>query len=191
MTTFISILRGINVSGQKKILMQDLKSVYEDLQFKDVRTYIQSGNVIFKSDGKLSDTALAKKIEQAILKRYDFNVPVIIRSVEELKKVISTNPFLKENNIDIERLYVTFLSEIPIKTNMEGIKVPGVSSDRFVINNKEVFLYCPGGYGETKLSNNFFENKLKVAATTRNWKTVNKLFEMATSLIFALLNYFE
>ncbi|MEJ7676829.1 MAG: DUF1697 domain-containing protein [Segetibacter sp.] len=85
MKTFISILRGINVSGQKKILMTDLKVLYESLKFKDVITYIQSGNVIFKTSIELSDVELAEKIEQAIYQKYNFDVPVIIRSVEEIE----------------------------------------------------------------------------------------------------------
>ncbi len=179
MQTFISILRGINVSGQKKILMADLKALYESLKFKEVITYIQSGNVIFRSDGKLSDLELAKKIETAIYKKYSFNVPVIIRSVEEIRKIISINPLLKEKNIYIDRLFVSFLSEIPNQLNLESIKMIDYSPDRFTIIGKEAFLYVPESYGETKLSNTFFENKLKVTATTRNWKTVNKLLEIA------------
>jgi uncharacterized protein (DUF1697 family) len=179
MQTFISILRGINVSGQKKILMIHLKALYEDLKFKEVTTYIQSGNVIFKSNEKVSDTELAKKIEGAIYKKYDFEVPVIIRSEDEMKKIISANPFLKEKDIDKKKLHVTFLSEIPLKENGESIENIDFSPDKFFIKGKEVYLHVPNGYGETKISNNFFEKKLKVKATTRNWNTVNKLSEMA------------
>lgn len=179
MQTFISILRGINVSGQKKILMADLKALYEDLKFKEVITYIQSGNVIFKSNVKLSDTELAKKIEQAIYQKCDFEVPVIIRNANEWGNIISTNPFLKEKNINVEKLHVTFLSEIPNKTSLKSIHQFDFSPDRFIILEKEIFLYIPERYGETKLSNKFFENKLKVTATTRNWKTVKKLFQMS------------
>lgn len=179
MQTFISILRGINVSGQKKILMADLKDLYESLKLKDIITYIQSGNVIFKSNEKLSDIALAKKIETAIFKKYDFDVPVIIRSKDEIHKIISTNPFLKERNIEAKRLYVTFLSETPAKENVESVKRFDFSPDRFFITGKEVYLCVSNGYGETKLSNNFFEKKLKVNATTRNWNTVQKLLELA------------
>src|SRR5690349_15767045 len=112
METFISILRGINVSGQKKIQMTDLKELYESLTFKDVTPFIQSGNVIFKSK-KSPDEKLAKKIEDAIHKRYGFDVPVIIRTVEEMQHTISANPFLQQKNIDVEKLHVTFLAEIP------------------------------------------------------------------------------
>ena len=182
MQTFISILRGINVSGQKKILMADLKALYEGLQFKEVTTYIQSGNVIFKSDSKISDAALAEKITAAILKKYSFTVPVIVRNINQLENIILGNPFLKEKNIDLEKLHVTFLSEIPGQPATDAIKLLSYPPDRFSIIGEEVFLYTPGGYGETKLSNKFFENKLKVTATTRNWKTVNKLLEIAASL---------
>lgn len=179
MQTFISILRGINVSGQKKILMADLKSLYENLKFRDVNIYIQSGNVSFKTNEKLSDIQLAEKIERAIYKKYNFQVPVIIRNDEELKKIISSNPFLKEKNIEEKKLHVTFLSNTPAKMNVESIKDIDFSPDKFIIKGKEIYLHIPESYGETKLSNNFFEKKLKITATTRNWNTVNKLLEMA------------
>lgn len=179
MQTFISILRGINVSGQKKILMADLKVLYEDLKFKDVKTYIQSGNVIFKCSQKLSDEKLSNKIEEAIFKKYDFHVPVIIRSENEMKQIISANPFLKEKNIDEKKLHITFLSAIPSEENAMSIQSMDFSPDRFIMRNKEIYLSIPASYGETKISNAFFEKKLKVKATTRNWNTVNKLSAMA------------
>ena len=179
MQTFISILRGINVSGQKKILMADLKALYENLKFSEVKTYIQSGNVIFKSDSKLSDLQFAEKIKREILKNFKFEVPVIIRTKEELKKIIAQNPFMEEKNIDLKKLHATFLSETPAKEKIEQIKEVDFSPDQFIIKGKEIYLHIPNSYGETKLSNNFFEKKLKVTATTRNWNTVNKLFELA------------
>ncbi|MEO7834356.1 MAG: DUF1697 domain-containing protein, partial [Ginsengibacter sp.] len=159
----------------------DLKALYEKLGFKNVSTYIQSGNVIFESNEKFSDTELAKKIETAIDKKYDFEVVVIIRSGEEMKDTISSNPFLKEKNSDTKKLYVTFLSEIPAKENVENIGNIDFSPDRFIIFEKVVYIYVDNGYGETKISNNFFEKKLKVRATTRNWNTVNKLSDLASS----------
>lgn len=181
METYISILRGINVSGHKKIQMDDLKALFENLKFKTVTTYIQSGNVIFKAS-KQRDEVLAKKIEEAIYSKYNFEVPAIIRSVQEMRNIIAVNPLLKESNIDAEKLHVTFLEEVPDKTKVDSIKSSGYSPDKFIIIGKEIFLYCPNGYGITKLSNNFFENKLKVSATTRNWKTVNKLLELAEAI---------
>jgi uncharacterized protein (DUF1697 family) len=181
MEIYISILRGINVSGQKKIQMTDLKKLYEDLKFKNVTTYIQSGNVIFKTNNQF-DEALAKKIEDAINVKYNFHVPVIIRTVEEMKNTIAINPLKKESNINEEKLHVTFLERVPDKTKVESVEDLDYSPDKFIIIGEEVFLYCPNGYGNTKLNNNFFENKLKVSATTRNWRTVNKLAEIADDL---------
>ncbi len=180
--TCISILRGINVSGQKKIIMSELTALYESLALKNVTTYIQSGNVVFKTDLKLSDEQFAQKIEQAIFEKYNFHVPVIIRTAEEIKHIITTNPFLKEKEINTDKLHVSFLSAMPGPATLEKIKTYDYPPDRFYISGKEVYLYCPESYGETKLSNKFFENKLQVTATTRNWKTVNKLLEMAREI---------
>jgi len=179
METFISILRGINVSGHKSIQMTDLKTLYAELGLKEAITYIQSGNVIFKTEVKISNQRLSAKIEQAIHKKYNFDVPVIIRTIEEIKHAISVNPFLKETNIDLERVHVTFLAENPEQHSAESIRDLDYSPDKFMVIGKEIYLYCPNGYGTTKLSNTFFEHKLKVSATTRNWKTVNKLVELA------------
>lgn len=178
MEVYISILRGINVSGHKKVPMAELKQLYEELNFKNITTYIQSGNVIFEHN-KTEDSTLAKKISKKILEKFKFEVPVIIRSSKEIEKVVKSNPFLKEKNIDPEKLHVTFLEEAPEKELVDKIKDLEFNSDRFVIKDMEVFLYCPDGYGNTKLTNTFFENKLKVTATTRNWKTTNKLLELS------------
>jgi len=179
METIISILRGINVSGHRQIKMPDLKALYEKLGYTDIVTYIQSGNVIFKTNKKTSDIALAKAIEQAIEKKYGFDVPVITRSITEIEKLIVANPFLKQKGVDAEKLHVTFLSDKPDAANAKTILAFDYSPDKFIVSGKEVYVYCPNGYGNTKLSNTFFENKLKVKATTRNWKTVNKLLELS------------
>jgi uncharacterized protein (DUF1697 family) len=178
--TYITMLRGINVSGQKKIPMTDLKALYEQLGFKDIITYIQSGNVIFKTDPSSSTKELNKRIEKSIEEKFGFKVPVIIRTLDEMHIVIASNPLVKEPDVDTEKLHVTFLEEKPLADHLSTINNPGVFSDRFFVVDSEVYLYCPNGYGNTKLSNTFFENKLKVKATTRNWKTVNKLFELGS-----------
>ncbi|PIQ19837.1 MAG: hypothetical protein COW65_18440 [Cytophagales bacterium CG18_big_fil_WC_8_21_14_2_50_42_9] len=183
METFISVLRGINVSGQKKIRMADLKALYAALGFQQVTTYIQSGNVVFKTNSELSNQDLAKEIERAIQLKYNFAVPVIIRRATELTQVIANNPFLQDSAIASEKLHVTFLAEIPLESNLEKLKTYNFPPDQFVIIGREVFLYIPERYGDTKLSNSFLENKLKVAATTRNWKTVQQLNLMASLLL--------
>ena len=180
MEAFIAILRGINVSGHKKILMADLKALFEELQFLEVQTYIQSGNVVFKSPQKISDLKLAATIEKALLKRYGFEVPVIARTREALQKVILSNPFATEKGMDLKKLHVTFLSEVPAKEKVEAVNKSEPAADRFLIGSREIYLHTPGGYGNTKLSNTFFEKKLQVTATTRNWNTVITLAEMAS-----------
>jgi uncharacterized protein (DUF1697 family) len=176
MHTYISILRGINVSGQKKIIMTDLVKLYEDLGFTDVKTYIQSGNVVFNSTKKVSNALLVKQIESKINEIYGFQVPVIIRTADDLAKIIASNPFKTEST---ENLYVTFLSNLPNSNHLEKLTELNYLPDEFIVIEKEIYLNV-SSYGTTKLSNSFFENKLKVTATTRNWNTVNKLLAIAT-----------
>ena len=178
MTIFLSILRGINVSGQKKVPMAELKSLYEELNLKNITTYIQSGNVIFKNQNAKD---LSQKIEKKIFEKYNFNVPVIIRTTNEMQVLINENPFLKEKNIDPDKLHITYLAENPKQENIENLKKYNYQPDRFFISGKEVYLFCPNGYGSTKLTTNFFENKLKVPASTRNWRTTNELLKIMKS----------
>jgi uncharacterized protein (DUF1697 family) len=182
METIISILRGINVGGKNKIPMAELKMLYEDAGFKNVTTYIQSGNVVFSAKAANSKD-IPPKIQEMILKKYGFNVPVIVRTIAEMEKVVNGNPFLKNKDVEVEKLHVTFLSNSPIKEHLERIKVFQFKPDDYIITGKEVYVYCPGGYGNTKLSNTFFENKLKVTATTRNWRTVNELVRMGNTIM--------
>ncbi len=175
MTTYISMLRGINVSGQKKIKMEVLKKLYESLGFQNVRTYIQSGNIIFEcSDTDISE--LIHQIEQKIKNSFGFDVLVLIRTRNEIQKLIKNTPFAKK---DPSKLHITFLSDMPAKSPVDEINEAKDKTEEFFISGKEIYLLCSNGYGRSKLSNNFFERKLKLSATTRNWKTVNKLLELA------------
>lgn len=176
--TLLSILRGINVGGRRKILMADLKDLYEALNFTEVTTYIQSGNVVFQTEEKGSNTAIANKINTAIANKYDFDVPILVRTKAEIENTIATNPFVKNDEVDSKTLHVTFLAEMPEQDKIDAIKSLDFSPDAFEIIGTDVFIQCEK-YGRTKLNNNFFEKKLKVSATTRNWKTVNKLLEMS------------
>ena len=175
---YISILRGINVSGQKQIKMADLKLLYEELGFRNVVTYIQSGNVIFSYNGDAA-VDLKFQIEKAIEAKYKFFVPVIIRTKFEILDVINNCPF---DTIDLEqngtKILVTFLSESPPESTIDALMGHVNSPEEMVLRNREVYLYCPNGYGKTKLSNSFIERKLGVVATTRNWKSTNKLYEL-------------
>lgn len=174
----IAILRGINVGGKRKILMADLKVMFESLGFTDIKTYIQSGNVIFNSPNKLSDNEISGLVEKVISEKYRFDVPVVVRSENELEQAIEKNPYYKREKVDINRLHLTFLKETPSKENRLKTGSLNVAPDEFIIDDKNVFVFCEGKYHQSKLTNNYFESKLKVTATTRNWKTVLKLKEL-------------
>lgn len=175
---YLAILRGINVSGQKKIRMADLKALFESINFQDVETYIQSGNVVFESNSK-QISQLKLKIENSIEKSYNFYVPVEIRTKDDMKYIVDNCPF---NPVDMEsdgtKVLVTFLSDQPSPENTLKIMEFVVPPEKLMIIEKEVYLYCPDGYGKTKLSNTFLEKKLGVVATTRNWKSICKFYEL-------------
>jgi uncharacterized protein (DUF1697 family) len=185
MPTFISILRGINVSGQKLIKMADLQKTYEKLGFGNITTYVQSGNVVFTGK-KTAPEKLVASITKQISKDFGFQVPVIIFSINTLKQIIANNPFLKGSEKDIAFLHVTFLSSPPPKFDEKTIKEKKLGGEAIAITNMAVYRYCPDGYGKTKLTNSFLETKLQVSATTRNWKTTNELLRIAEEI--ALLN---
>jgi uncharacterized protein (DUF1697 family) len=180
--TYISMLRGINVSGQKAIKMAELKALYESLHLTNVTTYIQSGNVIFQS--AISDPLkIAASIERAIEKSFGFSVAVVLRRPSDFRKVIGKRPSLGTNKIDEARLYVTFLKSKPdpsLTKILSGMKQK--EPDLFTIAGGEIYVYCPNGYGKTILSNTFFEKQLKVTSTTRNWNTVQTLLAMSSQL---------
>lgn len=179
MKKFIALLRGINVSGQKKIKMTELKSLFEKAGFQNVTTYIQSGNVIFSSNER-SGKNLAKKISSEIKRKYGFDVQVIILTPREIEYTLKNNPFIKRKK-EPERLYVTFLSNNPSKENIQKLNSVNYLPEEYKIDEKLIYLFLPNGAGKAKLNNNLFENKLKVDGTTRNWKTVKTLSELITS----------
>lgn len=185
MNTFISILRGINITGNKIIRMTDLKAMYESLGFSDVTTYIQSGNVIFRSKNK-NPAAVVETITGAIKTRFGFDVTVIIRRPDELKAVIKKNPFIGRKGIDEKGLYVTFLQEQPSPALAKALRpLTAKTKDEYEIVGTAIYIHCRKGYGKSLLNNSYFERYLKVRATTRNWNTVNILSSMADEAPYA------
>jgi len=178
MNTFISMLRGINLGGHKMIRMAELKSLYEALDLVNVKTYVQSGNVVFDSPER-DASKLASLIEAQIERSFGHAVSILIRSPNDFQRIVDTNPFLHGRNEDPAKLHVTFLYSSPSKSQLSNLGVPKGEADEFFVGNQEIFLFCPNGYGRTKLPNNFFEKKLDTPATTRNWKTVTALHQMA------------
>lgn len=178
MKTYISILRGINVSGQRLIKMDALRKLYEDLGFQDVSAYLQSGNIVFRGlDFELH--SLEQKIAQQIKAEFNFEVPVIVMTIDLLKEAIDNNPFLSDPTKEHSFLHLTFLASKAEAYDKEAIESKKQGEEALLFSDKVVYLYCPHGYGRTKLTNNFLEAKLKVRATTRNWKTVNELLKIS------------
>ncbi|KAA3614638.1 MAG: DUF1697 domain-containing protein [Calditrichaeota bacterium] len=175
---YIVLLRGINVSGQKKIKMEDLRSHLRDLHFTDIQTYIQSGNIIFKYNST-NQATLAEAIKNKIAEKYNFDVPVLVLTTTELEIAVANCPFSPATGQETKRIYFTFLSETPIPERVAKLKKLDYNPEQYILAGKTIYFYSPNGYGRAKMNNNFFENQLKVAATTRNWKTVHKLLEMA------------
>ncbi|MCI2230063.1 DUF1697 domain-containing protein [Polaribacter sp. MSW13] len=171
MKTFIVLLRGINVSGKNKLPMAELRNLLNILDFKNVQTYIQSGNIILDSED--SKSIVCQKIKEGILNQFGYDVPVIARTISEWKIAIDNYPFSLENE---KIVAFTFLDRSP---KISEIEIKNIRGDQFKIANEVVYLYCPIGFGKTKITNNVLEKKLNVIATTRNFKTTEKLLELA------------
>jgi len=176
METYIALLRGINVAGQKKMPMAILRDHFEHWGFSAVQTYIQSGNIIFKYPEK-APAEIAEIIREHIQVTYGFEVPVMVIRPARLAKILANNPFIADK--DPKRIYITFLSEEPAADRVAALKEQDYAPEEYQIVAQHIYFYSPQAYGRAKMNNNFFEKKLKVNATTRNWRTSNKLMEMA------------
>jgi uncharacterized protein (DUF1697 family) len=172
---FVALLRGVNVGG-RTLPMQQLRDLVASLGHTDVVTYIQSGNVLFSS-GRDDRDAIAHEIRAAIDATVGHDVTVVLRTPAELERVIATNPFADRR--ETRPLHVTFLAEPRSAETLERLDATVRVGDEFHVTDLEIYVWCPTGYGRTVLTNEFFERRLKVAATTRNWRTVTTLAEMA------------
>jgi uncharacterized protein (DUF1697 family) len=159
--------------------MERVREIFARLGFENVRTYVQSGNVVFQAKG--SPTDWIKKIEQALAGEARLPLSVIVRSAAELDRIIAGNPFLKQQAIDHAKLHVTFLDRPTPRDAAKKLAAIDVGDDRFHLADSEIYLHCPNGYGRTKLANNRLEKLLALRATTRNWNTVTRLGDMAES----------
>lgn len=178
MITYIALLRGINVSGKNKILMADLKQMLLKLKLANVTTYIQSGNVVFTTD-EVDVTVLSEKIKKEIFKVFGLDVPVLVLAASALQTIFKNNPFTAEEEKEI---YFVLLATTPNATLVSEINKGTYATEKFVITNSCIYLRCLNGAGKAKCNNNFFERKLKVQATTRNYKTMVKLIEISETL---------
>jgi uncharacterized protein (DUF1697 family) len=178
MPVYIAMLRGINVAAHNPVRMSRLQEVFSRMGFTQARTYIQSGNVIFQA-AKRSAADLSKAIEKEILSEFGFAVAVFCRSSAELAEVIQRNPLIKSKGVDRSRLHVSFLAEAPAEAARKKLAGLAAGGEQLHCDGRALYLYCPDGYGNSKLANSNVERVLKVASTTRNWKTVNTLYQMS------------
>lgn len=180
MTTYIALLRGINVGGNKIIKMQDLKIMFQSMGYHNVRTYIQSGNVLFESIEE-SEAQLSEVIESHIMQTFGFEVSVIIRTLAELELVIANNPFQLSDPEDFKRWYVTFLSMEPSTEALDKLRTyeDGVDKLRFI--GREMYVLYEVSVSQSALSKVSFDKILGMSVTARNWNTVNKLIAMGRS----------
>lgn len=175
MAIFISLLRGINVGGQRNVPMAELREVYSAAGLRKVKTYIQSGNVIFESP-ETEEAALVSGLEGQIAASFGFPVSVVIRNLEEWRRLARRHPF--SEGADPAHLHVACLAEEPGANAVRDLAAVDARGDRFKVVGREVYLHCPNGMARTKLNNATLERKLGTAATMRNWKTVGKLLEL-------------
>ena len=179
MPHYVALLRSVNVAGPGRIAMADLTQTFLTLGFTDVATYIQTGNVLFRSPGR-SAAALAAAIEGQLEQDFGHAPAVVLRTVPDLARVVETSPFPKQG-ADPSRHHVTFLATPPSKERLSAFTAPPSGRDELTIVGQEVYVHTPDGYAGTKLTGALLERRLGVLSTTRNWNTVTKLHALAGS----------
>ncbi|MBO0912283.1 MAG: DUF1697 domain-containing protein [Acidobacteria bacterium] len=181
MPIYVAMLRGINIGPHKRMKMDKLRLCFESLGLEEVKTYIQSGNIVFRG-AKFSDRALAKKLEDLIERDFGFSAAVITRTRDELGRVIEDNPLVKQRGIVESRLHVVFLSGPPTAASLKTLEELTRPPDRMRNLEREIYFYFPNGVSGSSLWKHPLDRILTVTATMRNWTTVNKLYEMARDL---------
>jgi uncharacterized protein (DUF1697 family) len=181
MAAAVSLLRGINVGGHNKIKMEELRELYESLGLRHVQTYVQSGNVVFRTDAR-DFTRLSKRIADAIEQRFAFRPGVVLRTAADLRGVIAANPFASRPDLDPSKLLVYFLASEPPADLRERMLLVEAEPDELRMESRELYIYYPNGMARPKVPWTLIERTLQTSGTGRNWNTVRKLLEMAESL---------
>jgi len=173
---YLALLRGINVGGKNRLPMKDLVQMFEAAGCTDVQTYIQSGNVVFRVSpskvGKLPGI-VGKSIEE----KFGYRIPIVIRTPSQLREVLANNPFLRKGASE-ECVHVLFLADTPEVESVSGLDPARSAPDAFAVCGSEIYLHLPNGAADTKLTNAYFDSRLKTICTGRNWRTTLKLLEM-------------
>ena len=181
MTVGIAMLRGVNVGGYQKLNMEALRTMCGGLGLREVQTYIQSGNVVFREDSG-DPGAVARKIEDGIQKKFGFRPDVIVRTTSELRRVIAGNPFAERPEVEPNRLLVLFLAGAPARQARERILAVPCEPEEMHIKGRELYIYYPNGMARPRIPMARIEKLLETSSTGRNWNTVNKLLTMAEML---------
>jgi uncharacterized protein (DUF1697 family) len=173
---YLALLRGINVGGKNKILMTHLSEMFVKAGCKNVRTFIQSGNVIFDGSAKVR-AQVPRLVAEQITETLGYKTPVVLRSLAELEDAASNNPFLKPG-FDLGLLHLVFLADLPEASKVASLDPNRSPGDEYVVRGREIYLRLPNGSADSKLTNAYFDSKLSTISTGRNWRTVTKLLEM-------------
>ena len=174
----VAFLRGINVGGKNKLAMSELVTFFEDAGCTDVKSYIQSGNVVFRASSSLAKS-IPDLVVRAIGKRIGRDIPVVVRTAGELQKVVAGNPFLPSSD-ELKNLHVGFLADRPSASRIRGLDPDRSPPDEFAVHGRELYLHCPNGVARSKLTNSYFDSKLATISTMRNWNTVLKVLDLAS-----------
>jgi uncharacterized protein (DUF1697 family) len=180
MSVVIAMLRAINLGAHHRVRMDDLRAMCEALKLRDVQTYLQSGNVVFRAD---SDPGpLSKRLEKDIERKFGFHSDVISRTVSEMRDVVARNPFAQRGDIEPNKLLVTFLAADPGDARREQVRQIKTDPEELQIVGRELYVYYPNGIGRSKLPSSGIDKALNTPGTARNWNTVTKLLEIAERL---------
>jgi uncharacterized protein (DUF1697 family) len=174
-TRYAVLLRGINLAGHRRIAMADLRALLTGLGYRDVRTHLQSGNAVVTASIKAE--ALARRVEAQITSELGMDVDVVVRTHRELTSVVKRNPY-KPGPQDPAKFLVAFLAETPTAARVRDLDPAAFAPDKFWVDGRELYLWCPNGVGMSRLPKDFFAKRLGVSATARNWNTVSKLVEL-------------
>lgn len=178
MDRFICLLRSVNVSGVNIIKMEALRAFFESFGFQNVTTYIQSGNIIFDAKEKPSPSFLEEQLKKEFNTK---NVAVLLRTPQEMETILLQNPFAHQPDFNTKKLYIYYLETIPDEVLVQELTKLTFEGELFSIKNQGIYVYYKINRGRAKLSNAFFEKKLRTRVTARNWNTTNKLFLLATN----------
>ena len=181
MPVVIALLRAVNVGSHNLIKMDALRTLCASLKLKDVQTYVQSGNVVFRTREE-DLQRLAARIEKAIERSFGFRPDVVLRTKSEISEVIGRNPFSTRGDIGPAKLLVMFLAGDPGEDARQRVLQIKTDPEELHLHGRQLYIYFPDGMGRSKLQVGAIEKALKTPGTCRNWNTVNRLFEMAEKL---------